>query len=326
MTDDDDWSYFSIETDKQESLEQQHEQLKKQENVCTNCNTSLIKELINDGFLVCTGCGTVQNVFIDSSAEWRCFNTDNGKDLSGVRCGDIANTLLPGTQLNTFIGGKDKRLQRVHQWNNLSAKERNLHQIFKEFEHIGNIHNLPKGIIAFAADLYRRLYIEMENKNCGVKRCNVRQGLKSACLYFACKQMNIPRERKEIAEMLGSTIKVVTKGCNSFLDIMGGDFVKMDPFKPEDFVARFCQLLDIPYYYQSKLETIVKYVAKLDILSDNTPTSVASACVYFLSIEFSLAITKDDIHEKCGSSQIIITKTYNKIQVFREKILDNLKE
>lgn len=290
--------------------------------ICISCGEEVVDQHVSDGFLVCTNCGVVQDSFIDSSAEWRCFsNASGGKDVSGVRCGDVANSLLPGTQLNTYIGGKDKRLQRVHQWTNLSSKERNLHQIYKEFEQIGMTNNLSKLIVSSAADLYSKLYTEMENKNCGVKRCNVRQGLKAACLYFACKQLSVPRERKEIADMLGNTTKIVTKGCNSFLDIMGGDYVKMDPFKPEDFVARFSQMLSIPYQYQHKLEAVVEYVASLDILADNTPTSVTSACIYFISIEYELGLTKDEIHEKCGSSQIIITKTYNKILPFREDIL-----
>jgi len=292
--------------------------------LCSSCGAQF-NDQISDGYLVCRECGLVKDVLIDSNAEWRCFNNPNGsKDVSGVRCGDTASTLLPGTQLNTFIGGKDKRLQRVHQWNNLTPKERNLHQIYKEFEQIGHTHNLGKNVISAATDLYHKLYTEMENKNCGVKRCNVRQGLKAACLYFACKQMDTPRERKEIAEMVGNTTKIVTKGCNSFLDIMGEEFRLMEPFKPEDFVTRFSLLIGLSYPYQLKLHKMVLYVSSLDPLSDNTPTSVTSACIYFLSCHFNLGITKEDIHQKCGSSQIIITKTFNKMIPFKSEIVDLL--
>lgn len=292
---------------------------------CMECGASLDESNISDGYLVCGECGVVNDIHIDSNAEWRCFsNAAGAKDTSGVRCGETASSLLPGTQLNTFIGGKDKRLQRVHQWNNLTPKERNLHQIYKEFDQIGQTHNLSKNVISAATELYNKLYTEMENKNYGVKRCNVRQGLKAACLYFACKQMDTPRERKEIADIVGNTTKIVTKGCNSFLDIMGGDFIQMEPFKPEDFVTRFSLAIGLPYSYQLKLQKIVKFVADLDSLIDNTPTSVTSACIYFLSVTYDLGITKEDIHQKCGSSQIIITKTYNKILPHKDDIISLL--
>jgi transcription initiation factor TFIIIB Brf1 subunit/transcription initiation factor TFIIB len=232
---------------------------------------------------------------------------------------------LPGTQLNTFVGGKDKRLQRVHQWNNLTPKERNMHQVYREFEQIGHTHRLGKAVVNAATQLYSRLYTEMENKNCGVKRCNVRQGLKAACLYFTCKQLNTPRERKEIAEMMGNTTRIVTKGCNSFLDIMGGDFIRMEPFTPRDFVERFCLLLGISYPMQRRLEVIVEYVSTLESLVDNTPTSVTSACIYFLSREYNLKISKETIHKTCGSSQIIITKTFSKIVPHASEIQELLK-
>lgn len=296
-------------------------QQKEKIDVCASCGEPFDDAQISDGFLVCSSCGLVKEAYIDTQAEWRCFSSSNGsKDVSGVRCGDTASNLMPGTQLNTFFGGKDKRLQRVHQWNNVSPKERNIHQIYKEFEQIGQTHDLPKNVVMAATDLYNRLYTEMENKNCGVKRCNVRQGLKAACLYFACKQMDTPRERKEIAEMVGNTTKIVTKGCNSFLDIMGGDFVHMEPFKPQDFVTRFSLLIGLPYALQLKLKKMVEYVGNLDSLSDNTPTSVTSACIYFLSVYLNLGITKDDIHQKCGSSQVIITKTFNKIIPYKDDI------
>jgi|SRR6478609_2392747 len=301
------------------------QQQKSKSDCCSECGAVLDESNISDGFLVCGECGLVNDIHIDSNAEWRCFSNASGaKDTSGVRCGETASSLLPGTQLNTFIGGKDKRLQRVHQWNNLTPKERNLHQIYKEFEQIGQTHTLSKNVISAATELYNRLYTEMENKNYGVKRCNVRQGLKAACLYFACKQMDTPRERKEIAEMVGNTTKIVTKGCNSFLDIMGGEFLHMEPFKPEDFVTRFSLSIGLPYPYQLKLQKIVHFVAELDSLADNTPTSVTAACIYFLSAHFDLGITKEDIHQKCGSSVVIITKTYSKIIPHTDNIMSLL--
>jgi transcription initiation factor TFIIB len=323
---DDDWSKILAMKDEEHtekiSIEKYLKSQKQRDVICAECGEGVFEQHFSDGFEVCLNCGVVKEGIIDNSAEWRCFtNSAGGKDYSNVRCGDAASALFPETQLNTYIGGRDKRLQRVHQWTNLTPKERNLHQIYKEFEQIGTNNRLGKNVIGCAADFYSQLYSEMENQNCGVKRCNVRQGLKAACLYFACKRMNTPRERKEIAEMLKTSTKIVTKGCNSFLDIMGGDFIKMDPFKPQDFVERFSQALDIQYPMQKKLERVVEYVAGLDELADSTPTSVTAACIYFLAVEQGLDITKGDLHEKCGSSEVIVGKMYSKFEPHREEML-----
>lgn len=292
---------------------------------CKGCSQLLSEQHVSDGFLVCTNCGLVKESFIDMNAEWRCFNNVNGgKDTSSIRCGDAASTLLPGTQLNTFIGGKDRRLQRIHQWNNMSSKERNLFQIHKEFEALGAIHNLSKNTVACASELYNKLHIEMEKRNHGVKRCNVRQGLKAACIYHACKKNNDPREKKEIAEMLGNTTKTVTTGCHSFLDIMGEEYIKLEPFTALDFVTRFSQKLSISYKYEVILKQIIEYLSTLNILTESTPTNIASASIFFLSQIYSLGITKEEIHKQCGSSKIIIGKMYNKINAYKHEIMNSI--
>lgn len=291
---------------------------------CKNCFSTSLES--SDGFIVCQDCGLASDVHIDSNAEWRCFSSSSGgKDLSNVRCGD--NTANSSQSLNTYVAaGKDKKQQRSHQWSSLTAKERNMFQIYKEFEQIGIIHDLPRCVVTTATDLYNKLYVEMEKKNFGVKRCNVRQGLKAACLFFSCKQNSYPRERKEIAEMLGNTPKIVTKGCNSYLDIMGIDHqVYMEPFRPVDFVLRFSELLSIPYPYQLKLRHLIEYVETLDSVADFTATSITCAGIYFLSEKYKLGITKSLLHQKCANSQAIITKTYNRLLDFKQD-LDQLLE
>ena len=316
-----------LETQKREeseiraSISKHLREQKEKANVCNECGAAFDEDAVSNGYLVCRECGLVKDVHIDFQAEWRCFNTSSGgKDLSGVRCGDPTSNLTPGAQLNTYIGGKDKRLQRVHQWNNMSPQERKMHEIFKEFDQIGQSHSLSRPLVSAATDLYNKLYTEMENQNCGVKRCNVRQGLKAACLYFACKQMNTPREKKEIAIMVDTTTKIVTKGCNFFLDIMGEQYIHMEPFRPEDFVTRFSLLLGISYPSQLKLKKIVEYAADLSELTDVTPTCVTAACVYFLSHIYEMDFSKEDICDKCSVSQTILTKTYNVLLAHKDQI------
>ena len=286
-----------------------------------DCNSPLDYDVVNEGYIVCISCGSVQEKCMDTSAEWRCFQTQNGRDTSGIRCGDSASILLPGTQLNVYVSG-DKKLQRVQQWNNLTSKERTIHQIQKDFDAIGDAYGLTKAIVNTATEYYNKLYMEMEKRNFGIKRCNVRQGLKAACLYYACRKMNIPREKKEIAEMLGNSTKIVTKGCNQFLDIMGDEFILIEPFKPKDFVIRFSQIMNIPFKFQIKLEKVVDFVSIIEIFSDSNPISITSTCLYFLSLYYELGISKYEIHEKCGTSQVIVTRTYNKMLQYEKQIID----
>ena len=120
---------------------------KQRTDVCSGCGEMMVtNQSVTDGFIACDNCGLVKKSYIEALTPMEMFNTaSGGKDLSGVRCGDPASSLLPGTQLNTFVGGKRQAVtKRRHQWNNLTPRERNMHQIYKEFDAIGQKHKLSK--------------------------------------------------------------------------------------------------------------------------------------------------------------------------------------
>lgn len=335
---DDIWASFTEalrfkDDDQPNQPEQQHSgSLDTSECACTNtCNRTVDRTV--DGFLICSGCGTAKDIQIDTGAEWRSFPSASGGgfDAKGkssvIRCGEPASLLMPGTQLNTYIGkGGSARQQRIHQWYNVSAKERSLYQIFAEYQQIAATYGISTNTAMCATELYRQLQNEQESRNAGVKRCNVRQGLKAACLFYACKKMRNPRERKDIADMFESTTKIVTRGCNTFLDVMGDEFVKMEPLRAQDFLARFCRLLGISYPDELEITKIVQAASALDVLADSTPTSIASGCIYFYCVEHDRGITKLAIRDKCGSSQAIVSKIFNKLCLYRKMIIPNCPE
>jgi transcription initiation factor TFIIIB Brf1 subunit/transcription initiation factor TFIIB len=160
----------------------------------------------------------------------------------------------------------------------------------------------------------------LEKKNYGIKRCNVRLGLKAACFYFAFKKTDFPREKKEIADLMGYDIKIVTKGCNAFLDIMGGEYVKMNPFHATDFIKRFSLVMNLSHEDQERLWKIVEFISQKTEFIDISPANITSGCIYFISLHSKLGINKKMIHQKCGTSQTVISKTFLNINNYKDEI------
>ena len=46
-----------------------------------------------------------------------------------------------------------------------------------------------------------------------ISRGSNRKGIIAACVFYACKECNVPRSSKEIANMFDIDITVMTKGC-----------------------------------------------------------------------------------------------------------------
>jgi len=186
----------------------------------------------DDGFIVCTSCGVVQSEVIDTGAEWRYTNKDGSQNTKSIRGGHARPTTYKGT---------DKRTIQVHQWNATTVKERWAMQISIEFDKLAQDTGLSPNVTNVAA-----LHFKSLNK---IKRCSNRDGLKAACVYYACRDLNVPREKSEISKVLSLDRTVVNKGVTFFLDVMP-EYRKLPPLVPEDFIARFCEMLQVPFVHE----------------------------------------------------------------------------
>ncbi len=216
------------------------------------CDQHIDDPLIHQGQRLCRNCGTVLEVVLDTRAEWR---TTTGNTL--VRCHTV----------------------KIGRWGNLSSRERMLQSSDRELDDIVQRCQLPKVVHRLAREYHRRVYSALDVHNYGVKRCNVRTGLLAACLFYACKRSQVPRETIEIAEMLGTDRKTVTKGCNELAEMLGDEFMHLPPFKPTDFAERYGLDVGLSFKDIRHATEIASWVEDTHIAHECTPTSVMAAII-----------------------------------------------
>ena len=94
--------------------------------------------------------------------------------------------------------------------------------------------------------------------------------------------------------------------------------------KPSDFVERYCSKLGM----QQELIMVSKFVSekveKGTVKCNNTPNSVAAGVIYFVSQNCNLAISKTDIRNVCGVSEVTINKCYMKMEENRDLLLPSV--
>jgi transcription initiation factor TFIIIB Brf1 subunit/transcription initiation factor TFIIB len=70
---------------------------------------------------------------------------------------------------------------------------------------------------------------------------------------------------------------------------------------------------------------LAKFVsAKLEennIITDNTPHSIAAGIIYFVSQIYQLSITKTDIKNVCKVSEVTINKCYKKMEAIKTQLV-----
>lgn len=276
---------------------------------CEECG-ALRDFAVCEGFEVCTSCGEADQSFIDVKHHWsvdsKAFSPDQ--------------TLA--TYISKSSNAQNRRLQRVQQWNAVTPKEREMRHTVTEFASIQASLSLSSHIVDLAVKLYGDFLTHLADTL--LHRCKRRTCLRAASVFFACKELGVPRERKEIASKLKLPLKNVTKCCNLFFDVMGQVFREKPPLTAADFVERYCALLGVTD--RQMVHEMIDATARLNLLNDKTPTSVASTCILFLVNHKGLPITKADVQQKCGNSNAIITRSLATLAKNKEELLANIKD
>lgn len=274
--------------------------------------------VLEDGNFFCKSCSSITSRFIDANAEWRYYGAEDSKSSDPTRCGMPVNDLLPESSLGSVISNRmgesyDMRLiRKYHMWNSMSYKERTLYNIFDSITVNAANSGISNSIIEEAKAFYKKV---SESK---ITRGDNRSGLIASSIYMSCKSNKVPRSTKEIAKIFNIKITTMTRGCKKFQDIMK---FNLESTKAEDFIHRFSSKLNMDIEMRELCKHVVNRADELNIVSENTPPSVAAGSIYMIIVLCDLNITKKDLSVACGISQVTLTKCYKKLYSHRGVLL-----
>jgi len=288
-------------------------------NCCDNNDNYILQKSI----IICKSCNSTVSNIIDSP-EWRFYGSDDSKNCDPTRCGMAVNLLLPDSSVGTNINrGSNKsgmyQVKQYQNWTSMTYKERSRYKIFKDIESICNKNNIPNIIITESKSLYK---LVCETK---ISRGNNRKGIIAACVYFACKNCNVGRSSKEIAEMFNIKISVFTKGCKNFQNVLqlSKEKSRVDvsiSISPFDFIDRFCNNLNMKITDIKTIKNLAKKIETLNIINDIRPDSFASGCILYYCIENDIDYNKTHISNCSKISEVTVNKSYKKILTFKDKL------
>jgi transcription initiation factor TFIIB len=294
----------------------------------TKCCEQEENMMAEDGIVKCKCCGnTIYNIC--DNPEWRFYGANSStKKTDQTRCGMPINKLLPQSSLGSTISysSNNKTLHHIRkyqQWNSMPYKERSRYKIFLEIQRNCKENHIPEKIISEAKSLYTII------STTKISRGANRKGIIAACVYYSCKECEVPRSSKEIAEMFHIEATVMTRGCKKFREIM--NLNKKDKnrlsntvsVKPQDFIERFCNKLNIEAKFVKIIKDICKKAIDNNIITENTPPSIAAGCIYFASKWNPLNITRKQISTVCKISEVTINKCSKKIEGERNLFCDD---
>lgn len=294
-------------------------------NICISCKSDRLIIDNTKGYLVCQECAVINEEFLDKNVEFSSEQSGNS------RYGCPSNYFFPKSALGTKISSKGyNRVAILQRQGQMPYKEKSLLDVLERIQSKCKKYNITQTIIDSAKILYKKVSDckhtkgKRKGKNM-IMRCINRRSMIAACVFYACKLQKEPRSPKEIADIYDLEIKNVNRGCRKFIDYidLSSIFYELKSSQSSDFIERFAKKLSIDKQYINIAKDISTNIHKLGLASTHEPPSVAAGCILLVANVYHVDISKKQISDIFGISDVTISKTYRKIYPYHKIIMNN---
>lgn len=287
---------------------------------CTECGSA---DLIRDfevGELVCERCGfVISSTFLDYGPEWRAF--DNEQRQKRTRVGTPLTWTIHDKGLSTVIdwSGRDvygKKLKpvksawvyRIRKWHRRSkvsgSTDRNFAFALSELTKVAYKLNLPKNVLDTAAILYRRFVRRRLIRGRSIK------GLAVASIYLACRQCNVIRSLREVANAAHISKKEVGRNYRFLLRKLQ---TRVPPFDLQSYISKFVNHLALSGDTESIALKILDLAIEMRLTSGRGPAGIAAAATYIASVLTDERRTQGEIARGANVTEVTIRNRYKEL-------------
>lgn len=285
--------------------------------ICRCCKSYMY--ITEDGLYTCSNdtCCYIETEVIDSSPEWNYFSQEEQDpsrctyESSLSLCNDknFVFNYSNGTKKNHDM----RSIHRYTEWQSCPYKEKMMYKDIQRLTNITNDVGINKKLLNESIILYKKI-ISYPIKY----RAENRDGLLSACLYYACRSMNTPRTLKEISSIFNFSVHFTTKGCKHIQLIYQKMHEPIPGYTSYEtfgslFIERFCSKLFMSKDMIQLCEKIVNFTDKNKLLDENTPPSIAVGVIYYVIQRYNLSIHKSILKNVSQVSEVTIIKCYKKL-------------
>ena len=146
---------------------------------------------------------------------------------------------------------------------------------------------------------------------------------------MACILNGFPRTAFEISEIFNIDKASANSGCSMASDLMHNIERSIEPSlklevsstTPLTFIERFCCRLKIEEKYILLAKFIANEIENNNLIDDNNPQTICTGIILFISNNFKLNITKNNIKDISGVSPVSITKVSKKLELLKDKLI-----
>lgn len=286
---------------------------------CPECDGRLTTDE-EHGEIVCTECGlVVDEGAIDHGPEWRSFDSSDRDQKS--RVGAPTTKLLHDKGLSSHIGWENtdsygntlnprqrRKIQRLRTWDERfrtrSHKERNLKQALGEIERMGSALGLADEIRETASVIYRRALED------DLLPGRTIEGIATASLYAAARQMNSPRSLDEVAAVSRVDDMEFKRAYRYIVRELG---LAVQPASPQSYIGRLASTLDLNPETERQARALLATADGTGTFNGKSPVGLAAAAIYAAGQLTGQDLTQDEVGAAADVSNVTIRNRYKEL-------------
>ncbi len=279
---------------------------------CPVCGSEEFEEDKTLGETVCRNCGAIiEEDMVEEEGGPRAFTQEEknkiertGAPLTFTKHDrGISTQMGSGGALRNVSPSKRGQYYRIRKWNRRlsGSKPRNLRYALSEIQTLVDLLNLPRSVHEESARLYEKSWEDEALKGRKIEK------IVAGIVFLVSRMQGVPRTLKEVAEASGVDKREVGKNYRYIARKLDKQVM---PARPEEFVSRFAEELDLPGEVQAYAKNIIEEVREKEILSGRSPEGVVASALYIASKLEGEDRPQKDIAETVGVTEVTIRKGY----------------
>ena len=276
-------------------------------NSCPECGGKIIF-IQEKGEVVCEQCGLViseriLDIYHSGKRAFTKFEKEKRE-----RTGSPVSILLPDMGLSTVIDKnniKNPDLKRAAKWNSrMSWDKRNMLIATTELKRIGSNLNLPDHIKKSAIRLYKEAFKKKLLRGRSIN------GMVAACLYFACREKQLPRTLQEILDETSVNAKNVRRCYRTLIRELNLRVPSTDPIS---LIPRYIAELNLDTDVEKTTIKILKgFITKFST-SGKDPKGLCAGALYLVSKARAKRISQKEIANLIGVTEVTLRSRYKEL-------------
>ena len=296
---------------------------------CPICSKKGVKSAVvvtdpESGEIICNNCGMVisQNIE-DTRPEWRSFGSEGEEGYGKSRTGMPTSLARHDRGLTTIIGRTDRdasgnkidaptrsKMERLKVWDFRShshdSTNKNLMQAFNELDKLKDKLGLSDAVIERTAYIYRKA------RQRGLVRGRTTDGILTAAIYIACRDLGVPKTLKEVAAASSVRFKTLSRSYRILvteLDISTPPVI--DPMK---CIVKVANNADLNENTKRRAMDVMNNLSKREISAGKNPMGFAATVLYVSCLNTGVNIRQVDIADAAGITEVTLRNRYKDLK------------